>query len=152
MSEPCVPARGPCLPGCLIANVNAQLAGANVQVIDNAAAVQRVNSPIATVVAQVAASFYDAYFFVNNVASVTLVLPGTTVWVFYIRNLSGTNTISITGTPAGGAPWASPYVLVPAGIFLTMATYATNPGSGGFTAITIQASGAGTYAEIMLSA
>lgn len=135
-----------------VANVNAQLAGANLQVIDNAVAVQRVNSPISTIVAQCAASFYDAYFSVPSPGPVSLVLPGPIVWVVGIRNISGTNTISITGTPSGGAAWASPYVLVPNGLFLTMATFASNPGSGGFSAISLAASGANTFAEIFLAA
>lgn len=135
-----------------MANINAQLASANIQVIDNAASIQRVNSPIATILAQVAASFYDAYFLVPNAAPVSLVLPAATVWVVFIRNISGTNTVSVTATPAGGAAWTSPLVLVPNSIFLYMATFATNPGAGGLTAISIQSSGATTYAEILLAA
>src|SRR5712692_9964941 len=103
-----------------MANLNAQLVGANLQVIDNTASIQRVNSPIASIVAQASASFYDAYFSVPNPGPTSLVLPGATVWVVAIRNLSGANNISITLTPTGGAAWASPYVLVPSGLFLTM--------------------------------
>ena len=135
-----------------MANLNAQLAGANLQLIDNAVSVQRVNSPVATIVAQTAAAFYDPYFLVANPGPAALTLPGATVWVLSIKNLSGTNTISITITPQGGAAWASPYVLVPNGIFLTMATFATNPGSGGFSALSLGASGANTFAEIYMAA
>lgn len=132
-------------------NVNAQLAGANLQVIDNAASTQRVNSPIATLVAQASASFYDAYFAVTNGAPTAIVLPATTVWTIAIRNLSGANTITIIGTPTGGAAWASGYVLVPSGLFLTIASYSTNPGSGGFTAISLGSSGASTFAEVFIA-
>jgi hypothetical protein len=135
-----------------MANINAQLAGANFQVIDNAAAVQRVNSPIATLVAQCANSFYDAYYLIPNAAPLSVVLPATPCWVFLIRNISGSNTISITLTPQGGAAWLSPYVLVPSGIFMTIAAFSSNPSSGGFTALTLQSSNAGTYAEIGLAA
>jgi hypothetical protein len=129
-----------------------QLAGASLQIIDNTATVQRVNSTIASVVGQVAAAFYDPYFSVPNPGPVGLALPATTAWLFYVRNISGSNNISIILTPAGGAAWASAYVLVPNGIFLTMATFSTNPGSGGFTAATLGASGAGTFAEVLVAA
>jgi hypothetical protein len=135
-----------------MANANAQLAGANLQIIDNSNSVQRVNSPITTIVAQTNATFYDTYFLVASPGPASLTLPGATVWVLSIKNLSGSNTISITLTPTGGAAWASPYVLVPNGIFLTMATFSTNPGSGGFTALSLGASGANTYAEIFMAA
>lgn len=134
-----------------MANINAQLAGANLQVIDNAASTQRVNSPIATLVAQATASFYDAYFAVTNGAPTAITLPAATIWTVGIRNLSGANNITIIGTPATGVAWASGYVLVPSGLFLTIASYSTNPGAGGFTAISIGASGAGTFAEIFLA-
>lgn len=134
-----------------MANVNAQLAGANLQVIDNAASTQRVNSPIATLVAQATASFYDAYFAVTNGAPTSIVLPAATVWTFAVRNLSGANNITIIGTPAGGAAWASGYVLVPSGLFLTIASYSTNPGAGGFTTIALGSSGAGTFAEVFIA-
>ena len=135
-----------------MANLNAQLAGANLQLIDVAAATQRVNSPIATLVAQTSASFYSDYYLVTNPGPAAVVLPATTVWVLMIRNLSGTNNISITLTPTGGSAWASPYVLVPSGLFMTIATFSSNPAAGGFTALSLGASGANTYAEIFMSA
>jgi hypothetical protein len=135
-----------------MANVNVQLAGASLQVIDNAASTQRVNSPITTIVGQVTASFYDAYFLVPNPGPVSLVLPAATVWNVVIRNINATNTISITATPTGGAPWASPLVLAPNSIFIYMATYSSSPAAGGVTAISIGSNGANTYAEILLAA
>lgn len=135
-----------------MANNNVQLAGANVQVIDNASSIQRVNSPIATVVAQTAATFYDPYFLVANPGPSALTLPGATVWNVFIRNISGSNTISVTATPQGGAAWASPYVMPPNSVFLIMATFASNPGAGGISALSLGSSGANTFAEIMLSA
>jgi len=135
-----------------MANVNVQLSGGSIQVIDNAATVQRVNSPIATIVGQVTASMYDAYFFVPNPGPVSLTLPATTVWNVYVRNINSTNTISVTGTPAGGGAWASPLILAPNAIFIYMATFAANPAAGGLTAITLGSNGANTYAEVMLAA
>jgi hypothetical protein len=135
-----------------LANLNVQLAGANLQVIDNSASIQRVNSPLVTVVAQTSASFYDPYFLVANPGPAAITLPAATVWVVAIRNISGANNISITLTPAGGSAWVSPYVLVPNGVFITMATFASNPGSGGFTALSLGASGANTFCELLLAA
>jgi hypothetical protein len=135
-----------------VSNLNAQLSGANLQLIDNVLAIQRVNSPIATIVAQTAVAYYDPYYLVNTPTIVTVNMPATVVWVLSIKNLSGTNTISIQLTPQGGSAWTSPYVLVPNGLFLTMATFSSNPGSGGFSGIAIGASGVNTYAEILMSA
>jgi len=133
-------------------NLNVQLAGAYLQVQDNTASIIRVNSPVATVVGQVVASFYDSYFAVPSPGPVALALPATTVWLLFIRNISATNTISITLTPAGGSAWASPYVIVPNGVFITMASFASNPAAGGFTAASIGASGASTFVEVLLAA
>ncbi len=135
-----------------MANLNAQLAGANLQVIDNSISIQRVNSPIATVVGQVAAHFYDAYFSVANPGPTALTLPGTTVWIAVVRNISGSNTVSITATPAGGAAWGSPLVLAPNAVFIYMATFSSNPSSGGITTLSLGTNGAGTFAEIFLGA
>jgi hypothetical protein len=129
-----------------------QLSGGSIQVIDNTATVQRVNSPIATIVGQVAASFYDAFFPVPNPGPVSLTLPGATVWNVFVRNINTTNTISVIATPAGGAPWASPLVLAPNAIFVYMATFAANPAAGGITALTLGSNGANTFAEVMLAA
>ncbi len=135
-----------------MSNVNAQLAGANVQVIDNTASVQRVNSPIATLVAQATACIYEPYILVNNAAPTVLTLPASPCWTLFVRNISSSNNISITITPNGGAAWISPFVLVPAGIFLTIPNYASNPSGGGFTAVSLQASATATYAEVLLAA
>ena len=135
-----------------MANVNVQLASAALQIIDNAASIQRVNSPITTIIGQVNAAFYDPFILIPNPGPLSLVMPAAVVWLVVIRNTNGTNTISITGTPAGGAAWASPYVLPPNGIFLTMATFASNPAAGGFSAISVSSNGANTYAEVLLAA
>jgi len=135
-----------------MANLNVQLAGANLQVIDTVASVQRVQSPIATIVAQTAASFYDPYFLVPSPGPVALTLPGATVWNVAIRNISGSNNISVTATPAGGSAWISPLVIPPAGVFIYMATFSSNPAAGGLTALSIGASAGNTFAEILLAA
>jgi hypothetical protein len=135
-----------------MANINFQLSGASLQVIDNTATVQRVNSPIATIVGQVAATFYDPYILIPNPGPVVLTLPGAIIWQVYVRNINATNTISITATPAGGAAWASPLVLAPNSVFLYMATYSANPAAGGITALSLGASGATTFAEVALAA
>jgi hypothetical protein len=136
----------------MAANVNVQLVGGSIQVVDNAASTVRVNSPIAAIVAQATACFYDAYILIPNGAPLSLVLPAATVWTIYVRNISSANNISIVGTPQGGAAWASPYVLAPVGTFYTSVNYASNPSAGGFSAITLQASAATTYAEVLLAA
>jgi hypothetical protein len=135
-----------------VANLNVQLSGATLQVLDNSVSVQRVNSPIATPVAQVTADGYYSYYLVANPGPASVVLPAATVWTVFVRNISGSNTISITLTPTGGAAWGSPYVLAPSGIFLSIVSYSTNPSAGGFTAMSLGSSGAGTYAEILLAA
>jgi len=135
-----------------MANLNVQLSGGSIQVIDNTATVQRVNSPIATIVGQVAASFYDAFILVPTPGPLALVLPAAVVWQVYVRNINATNTISVTVTPAGGVAWASPLVLAPNAIFVYMATYSANPAAGGISAISLSSSGANTYAEVLLAA
>jgi len=135
----------------MASNVNVQLIGAFIQVVDNAASTQRVNSPITALVAQAVAAYYDPYFLVPTGAT-ALTLPAATVWTVVIRNISPTNTIAITLTPAGGSAWVSPYILPPTSLFLIWSNYASNPSSGGFTAASVLASGATTYAEVLLAA
>ena len=135
-----------------MANINAQLAGANLQVIDVAASVQRVNSPISTIIAQATASFYDAYLLVPNASPLSLVLPASPCWTFFIRNISSANTVSVILTPNGGSAWVSPYVLPPSSVFMVIANYSSNPSAGGFTAASIQSSATATYAEVLLAA
>jgi hypothetical protein len=102
-------------------------------------------------VAQAVACYYDAYYLVPT-ASTALVLPATTIWTVFIRNISASNTIAITGTPTGGSAWASPFVLAPNSIFCVIANYSSNPSVGGFSAISWLASAATTYAEVLLAA
>jgi hypothetical protein len=135
------------------ANINAQLAAANLQVIDNTASVQRVNSPIATIVAQATAFMYDGYMLIPTAAPLSLPLPASPCWTLFVRNISGTNNVSVIVTPNGGVAWTSPYVIVPTSVFLVIANYSTNPAAGGFTAVTLQSSGTGpNYAEVLLAA
>lgn len=134
-----------------MANLNVQLTGGALQVIDNTGNIQRVNSPIPTILAAVSASFYEPYFQVN-IAGQNLSLPGATVWVVAIRNLSGAATITVICTPAGGAAWANGLVLVPGQQFMYFAPFASNPASGGVTTINVAASANGTPAEILLAA
>lgn len=133
-----------------MANNNIQLSGASLQIIDTAASVTRVNSAIATLIAQTGASLYDAYLTVNNV-NLNVALPAATCFNLYIRNTSGANTISVTLTPNGGVAWASPLVLPPSFCFLYLGTYASNPASGGFTALTLLASANGTPVELLVA-
>lgn len=83
--------------------------------------------------------FYDGFFQTIN-GTVTVNLPGATVWFLYIRNLSAAGPITITFTPQGGSP--ETLVLNPGaagndgGIFL----YAQpNEANGGISALTITA-------------
>jgi len=135
----------------MASNVNAQLVGATVQVVDNAANVYRVNSVITTLVAQATAAYYDPYALVPT-GSTALTLPAATVWTLYLRNISASNTISLILTPSGGSAWASPYILPPTSILCVVANYSSNPTAGGFTAASWLASASNTYAEILLAA
>lgn len=134
-----------------MANLNVQLTGAALQVIDNTGSIQRVNSPLTTLVAQVAASFYEPYFQVG-VGATALSLPGATIWVAAVHNLSGSANITVTCTPAGGVAWANGLILVPGAIFIYWAPFSSNPAAGGVTAISLQASAGATPAEILLAA
>ena len=135
-----------------VSNVYAQIAGANVQVIDNAASVQRVNSPITTLVASATAALYNAYQLITNSVPQTLVLPASPCWTIYVRNISSSAYLSLVLTPNGGGAWTSPFVIAPSGIFLSIVNYTSNPTVGGFTAATLQASTTGVYAEVLLAA
>lgn len=135
-----------------MANLNIQLSGATLQVIDNAASVQRVNSPLTALVGQVSSSYYNPYYLVANPGSANFPIPLPQIWQVWIRNISSANTISITCTPFSGAPWATPLVLVPNGLFVYMATYSANPSTGGIGALSLTSSGAATYAEILVAA
>lgn len=132
-------------------NINVQLVGGSLQVVDNTANVYRVNSTIASLIAQATVAYYDPYVSVPT-ASTALALPSTTIWVLYIRNISASNTISIALTPTGGSAWSSPYVIAPTGVFCTIVSYTSAPSVGGFTAASWSASAASTYAEILLAA
>lgn len=132
-------------------NVNVQLTGGAIQVVDNAANIYRVNSTIATLIAQATAAFYDPYALVPT-GSTALSLPAAQVWTLYVRNISSSNSVSLTLTPQGGSAWASPYVIAPLGIFCTIVNYSSNPTVGGFSAVSWLASASSTYAEILLAA
>lgn len=131
-------------------NLNVQVSGASLQIIDNTGNVQRVNSPLSTLTAQVTASFYEPYLQIG-VGNTSLTLPATTIWVAYVRNLSGANNVTVTCTPAGGAAWVNGIILVPTAVFMYWAAFSSNPAAGGVTAITLTASGANTPVEVMLA-
>ena len=134
-----------------MANLNSQITGAALQVIDLTGNIQRVNSPIPTLAASVTASFYDSYFQVN-IAAQNLPLPAATVWCVAIRNLSGAATITVICTPTGGAAWANGLILVPGQWFVYYAPFTSNPAAGGITNINVAASANATPAEILLAA
>lgn len=133
-----------------MSNVNVQLTGGSLQVIDNAASVTRISSVLSAIVAQATAAFYDPYL-ILGVGNTNLVLPAATCWTLYVRNLHVSQTASVTLTPTGGSAWVSPIVLPPAGMILTMVNYSSNPGQGGFTACVLTASGASTPVELMVA-
>lgn len=94
---------------------------------------------------------YDAYSVIPSGSPVNLTLPTTTVFAVYIRNLGNTNNLTVTCTPSGGSAWASPLILLPNAVYVYWTPYSSTPGSGGFTAITLQGSGGSTMAEVFLA-
>lgn len=132
-----------------MANNNIQLSGAALQIVDTTASVTRVNSTIATLIAQTNASTYEAYLLLTA-APLNVGLPATTCWNLYVRNTSGSATINVTLTPSGGSAWVSPLVLPPSFVLLSLGSYAANPAAGGFTALTLSAS-ANAYVELMVA-
>jgi hypothetical protein len=133
-----------------VSNLAVQISGASLQVIDNTAQLVRINTVVATMVASATASFYESYFQVGA-GSTSLVLPVSPVWAVYIKNLHASNTVSVTCTPTGGNAWVSPIVLPAGGVFMYWVPYASNPATGGFSVISLQASGAATPVEILLA-
>lgn len=131
-----------------MANNNIQLSGASLQIIDSNASVTRVNSAIATLIAQAGASLYDAYLTVGT-SPLAVTLPAATCFNLYVRNISGSATVNVTLTPAGGSAWVSPLVLYPTAAVIYLGTYSSNPTAGGYTALTLQASAASTNVELL---
>ena len=129
-----------------MANINVQLIGASLQVVDNTGTVTRVNSNLGVLLFAGTSSFYDSYYQVGT-SPVSLTLPGTTVQVLYVRNLHATQTVTVTATPSGGAS-VTLGVLQPGGLVFYL-----NPGttSGGYTAVSLSASGPSTPVELLLA-
>jgi hypothetical protein len=94
---------------------------------------------------------YDAYSVIPNGAPYAVTLPTTTIYAVYLRNLGATNNLEVFLTPSGGSAWTSPAILIPGGVFIYWTPYTTAPGSGGFTALSLQAVGGSTPAEIFLA-
>jgi len=138
-----------------MSNINAQAAGITLQVIDNTNSVQRINSPIATILAQATASFYDSYFQVTATTYGTaqaVSLPAATVYFVWIKNLHATNNLSVIGTVTGGAAWPSGSVPIVAGggVFAYLLNYSAAPANG-FIAISLFASASPTPCEILVA-
>lgn len=132
-----------------MANVNVQLNGASIQVLDQNN-VFRVNSPVGQVTLPGNTAFYDSFLSVATSPGTVLTLPATTVWVVYVNNLSGSLNLTVQLTVAGGVQISavnSP-VLMPGAVFMYW-----NPveNSGGITGVTLIGS-ATCPAEVLLAA
>jgi hypothetical protein len=132
------------------ANINCVLTPCNIATTN----VVQNSTPVATSAGNPSAGAttiqYDGYSQIPTSPTV-IQLPATTVYVVWIRNLGGTNSLNVTLTPAGGSAWSSPAVVLPGGVFIYWLPYTTAPGSGGFTTVSLQAVGGSTPAEIFLA-
>lgn len=78
-------------------------------------------------------------------SSISLTLPVTPVQFVYLKNLHSTQSVAVTWTtPAGGSQFIA--TLEPSAILVFSET---NPGAG-ITALSLQASGAGTSVELII--
>ena len=140
----------------MAANININLAGIILQVIDNAVAASRVNSNIGTLTLAGSEATHIDYLPIASGAGTVLALPAATIWALVVRNLGGINAtpagnITIQKQAVGGAlPTAvnSP-VIPPGGIDVYFCTAET---AGGLIAVTLVASVANTPVEILMGA
>lgn len=131
-----------------MSNLNVQLSGAVIQVVDNTGAITRASSLVGTLLTQATAAMYDAYFQVGT-SPISMALPATTIWVAFVRNQSLTATVTVTVTPTGQA--TSAIILVPGAVYMYWAPYSAAPATGGITALSLTASALATPVEILLA-
>jgi hypothetical protein len=134
-----------------MANVNAQLASATIQVLDITTLTYRVNSPVGTLTLAATAATYDSFVTIVNGAGTALDLPATNVFVVYVKNLDAAATLTVIFQAQGGAllSAANSPVLLPNGVFMYWNTVET---SNGISAVTLVSSAATSAAEILLAA
>jgi hypothetical protein len=129
----------------MAANLNVVL-NVTLQAVDNTANVTPVNSAASGITLGATVIAYDRYFQVGTTAT-TFNLPGTTAWFLYVRNL-GTNVVTVTYTPTGGAAQSidvCPVTNGQGGVFLYFNTVETGKG---ITAVTLTAASATTPCEV----
>jgi hypothetical protein len=92
-------------------------------------------------------TFYDPFF--QALAGGSAVsLPAATVFVVYVKNLSGATNLTVAFTPVGAGA-ASSLLLLPGGVFDYFLTAETG---GGISAVTLTGGGATCSAEVLVAA
>ena len=134
-----------------MANVNAILDAASVQIVDIATNTYRVNSPVGDITLAATKAAYESYFNVAGGAGTALSLPAATIWFLYVKNLDTTANLTVQFQATGGSlnSAANSEILTPGGVKI----YA-NPseGAGGIIAVTLISSVGSTAAEILMAA
>jgi hypothetical protein len=124
--------------------ITAQYSG-YISVVDNttgAQALQKVLSSLATA----GTTFQEAQSFAIGTSPVSITLPISPINFLYVKNLSLTNTITVTWTPNGGS--SNTVVTLVAGAFIG---FAEPSGSNGISALSLTASGASTPVEFIVA-
>lgn len=131
-------------------NVNVQLTGASITVLDQATSTYRVNSPIGTLTLAATSATYDSFVPIANGAGTVLDLPASPVQLVYVKNLDGAANLTVQLTVQGGAQIsvANSPVLLPGGVFMYWNVVET---TNGIVAVTLISSVNGTAAEVLLA-
>lgn len=130
-----------------MANVNAILANATIQVFDTITSTVRVNSPLGNLVLPASNSTYYSDFPVNTNSQV-LTLVNTTIWACLVRSWA-TNSVNISLgiQPTGGLN--STFILAPGGVFAYWQTQ--EPSGTGLQQVSLQTSSGSGVVEILLA-
>lgn len=131
-------------------NLNAQLLNAMLTLASPSVSGNLVSSSAANPLAKVNAAFYEAYLQVGT-SPTSVGLPASPCHVLYIRNLSTTANLLVVLTPTGGSAWASPILVVPAGVFTLFPSFNAIPGVGGFTTLSLTSDTGTASAEVFVA-
>jgi hypothetical protein len=140
----------------MAANINVNLSGVVLQVIDNAIATARVNSSVGTIGLPGSEATHIDYMPINNGIGLAVTLPAPTIWVLFVRNLGGINgtpvgNITVQTAVVGGALVSaqnSPVVL-PGGVYIY---WQPTESAGGIISVNLVASVNNVPAEILMAA